>query len=301
MLPKEIHARQRDLTGYIKELAKISIEESDVDVWINRFELIYGDNFRHNYSDFFPILQDIYDESSDSGNSEFLSNNIEMIRNKIEKRIESGESTNQGLYNKFTRLSEHINLQISQLNYFKAQEAKLNSITYNQAEQEGIKNAWKEVRKNIGDNMKMMEEKIDAANNQANSMITQVVTILGIFAAIVLAFSGGISILGNAIMALTSAEIVVYKVAFICLMTGFLLFNLIFMLMYFIGKITDKSIYAECGAKDCTCGKDGKAKCKGITRVRRRLPYVFYFNITVVLLMVADVTIWELIKNNFVH
>lgn len=297
MLPKEIHERQRKLKEYIKELAAVSIEEKDVKIWINKFEMLYGDGFRHNYSDFFPIAQDV----SNNGNSEFLSNNIEVIRSAIEKNIESGESTNRELYDKFSRLSEHINLQISQLNFFNMKMDKINSITYDQEDLESLKNAWKEVRENLGDSMRTMNAKIDDANSQADSMSTQVVTILGIFAAIVLAFSGGINILGNAIMALTSTEIVVYKLAFICLMTGFVLFNLIFMLMYFIAKLTNKSIYAECGKKNCNGGKNGCAKCKGLTKVMRRLPYVFYFNATVVGLMIVDVIIWELIKNNIIQ
>lgn len=307
MYPEEIHSRQRRLTEYIEDLAKAPIEERDLDTWVNKFEVIYEDDFRHNYSDFFPILLQVFDEKTDS-NSEFLSNNIEMIRNKMEDHINEGAGNKRSLYNKFNRLSEHINLQISQLNYYKAQEAKLVSITHNANELESAKNAWTEAKKEMTKTMRKMitamgkmETKIELASNKADSMGTQLVTVLGIFAAIVLAFSGGLSILGNAMVAVAEAEIVIYKLAFICLLTGLILFNIIFMLMYFVAKIIGKSIYAECKVKDCRCEEGKNDKCKAIHKVKRRLPYVFYFNTVVVVLMVADIVVWELLKNNIIH
>lgn len=67
------------------------------------------------------------------------------------------------------------------------------------------------------------------------------------------------------------------------------LFDTIFLLMYLVSKIINRNIYARCLTKDCSC--DAK-KCNGITRLRKRLPYVFYFNVVSLVGIIIDCVVW---------
>lgn len=74
---------------------------------------------------------------------------------------------------------------------------------------------------------------------------------------------------------------------------GMVLFNTIFLMMYMVSKITERSIYAKCLTENCSC-EGQNCKCSGIKRIRKRLPYVYYFNVFAVVGIAADLVIWFL-------
>ena len=78
---------------------------------------------------------------------------------------------------------------------------------------------------------------------------------------------------------------VVVLVAIIC---GMVIFNTIFLLMYLVGKITNRNIYAKCTTEDCSCEK----KCRGIEKIIKRLPYVYWFNLVAILGIIIYVIVW---------
>ena len=132
---------------------------------------------------------------------------------------------------------------------------------------------------------------LNKASKTASTMQTELIAVLSIFAAIVITFSGGLSYLGSAMTSINQAEHyeAVMMVAIIC---GMVIFNTIFLMMYLVSKITERNIYARCVTYDCSACDLGK--CGGIRRIRKRLPYVFYFNIFGVLGIVIDLIVWFL-------
>ena len=115
----------------------------------------------------------------------------------------------------------------------------------------------------------------------------ELIAVLSIFAAIVMTFSGGLNIL-NGVLAASNNLRFSERILFL-LICGFILINFIFAMMYFVAKITDRSIYARCETDSCTCKNNKSPKCRGITRIRKRLPYVFWLNLVILFFMCLDI------------
>ncbi|WP_107631486.1 hypothetical protein [Agathobaculum massiliense] len=135
---------------------------------------------------------------------------------------------------------------------------------------------------------KLKRAKVDAekARKKVSKAQTDMLAILSVFSAVILAFMGGMTFLGGAMSSISETRI--YKFVIACCICGFIIFNTIFLLLYIISKIIEKPIYARCESLDCTCDH-GKPKCGALNRVRKRLPYVFYFNVCTLALLLSVV------------
>lgn len=120
------------------------------------------------------------------------------------------------------------------------------------------------------------------------SIHIDIIAVLGIFASIVLAFSGSMTVLGSALTGMQ--EVHAFKATFFVLLCGFVLGNIIFLLMYLVGKLTSRNIYARCKTENCTCEKP----CNGFKRIRKRLPYIYWLNLILIVLMGLVVFFWYL-------
>lgn len=281
MFPDEKRTRQAKLTEYIYQLSTVLLDEEKQETKqiADKLRMIYTDEFRHSYSDFFPVVLKIFEENN-TYNSEYLLNNLQKIRELLDQDYSEGSNEYKDMYSQFVKLCEHLNLQISQLLYFTSTEEKVTDAV------EKIKNATNDLTQ--------ARTELEEAKCKANTMQTELIAVLSIFAAIVITFSGGWELLGNAVSAVASDNVNVYILVLICLVCGAVFFNTIFLMMYLVAKITDRNIYAKCKTKDCSCGKGGKPLCRGITRIRKRLPYVFYFNILLIVCVICDIVAWKM-------
>ena len=236
---------------------------------------LYTDGFRHVYSEFFAMIVEIAKDDN-AYSLDFLSNNITNVRALVEQDYVDGEKEFRGLYRPLTKLSDHINLEIARYSYSSIHEQRVLDL--------------EKRNKNLQTELADATEKLGEAQKSMSSVQTELIAVLSIFAAIVLTFSGSMSLLGNALTGMENAPF--FKSVFFVLLCGFIITNVIFLMMYLVGKITGRNIYAKCKSKDCTCGEGGVPKCCGLTRVRKRLPYVFWINFLVILMMVVDVAVW---------
>ena len=279
MLIEESCRRQKALKDCLYQMASNCMEDSEIRKVAISFKALYSSNFRHYYSEFFPIIVDIAKDGS-GYSLEYLSNNIESLRALVETDYVNGEKEFKGLYMPLSKLSDHINLEIARYAYYSSNEQKVKDLERkNQDLQDQIVKSTKE---------------LTDAKGKIESVQTELIGVLSIFAAIVLTFSGGLSLLGGAFSSIASASF--YKIIITCICCGFVLCNTIFMLMYLISKIMSRNIYARCKKADCTCGQDGAPSCCGIKRIRKRLPYVFWINVFFVLLSILTMVIWLLDK-----
>lgn len=275
MLIQESRKRQEELGKYLYEMASSSMDENSIKSMVIKLKSLYTDGFRHNYSAFFPIIIDIAKDDN-ACNLEYLSTNIEESRAMVEKSYIEGKGEFSSLYRPLCKLSDHINLEIGRYNYYSINEQQLKDLEKrNQVLQKDLKVATSELK---------------SAQKKVSSMQAELIAVLSIFAAIVLAFSGSVSFLGNTLSGM--ADVSLFKAAFFALLCGLVIFNLIFLMMYIVGKITGRNIYARCKSENCTCGDNGAPSCNGITRIRQRLPYVFWMNTTLLILIVADIVLW---------
>lgn len=275
MLIEESLRRQEELKAHLYDMASAMKEDEELREIAIKLKGLYTDGFRHVYSEFFALIVEIAKDDN-AYSLDFLSNNITNVRALVEQDYVDGEKEFRGLYRPLTKLSDHINLEIARYSYSSIHEQRVLDL--------------EKRNKNLQTELADATEKLGEAQKSMSSVQTELIAVLSIFAAIVLTFSGSMSLLGNALTGMENAPF--FKSVFFVLLCGFIITNVIFLMMYLVGKITGRNIYAKCKSKDCTCGEGGVPKCCGLTRVRKRLPYVFWINFLVILMMVIDVAVW---------
>lgn len=281
MLANERQRRQNILKDKIFMLSTRLLEENEIRRTALEFKELYSPDFRHNYSDFFPVILKV--DSDSKYTIDYLTNNLESLREYVEKDFIEGKNEFYDMHRNFDKLCDHLNLEISRVTYYSKTEQQTSDLSKRMQE--------------INTNMEASTKKLTIATKKAESIQTELITVLSIFAAIVISFAGGLNFLGNTISGASNTYIC--KMILLLLICGFILFNTIFMLMYLIGKITGRSIFADCEMESCNCKSDGKPKCNGFVKVRKRLPYVYYFNITVIICSIIDIIVWCFDKQIF--
>lgn len=276
MLIEESRRRQIELKKYLLEMASTCMNETEIRKMAIKSKALYSDGFRHNYSEFFSLILEIAKEDNTMYNLDYLSNNLEALRVLVEQDYINGEKEFNGLYKPLSKLSDHINLEIGRYSYYSTSEEKMKTIAKR--------------NQTINAEMKVATDSLNEAKKGVASIQTELIAVLSIFAAIVLTFSGSMSLLGNAFTSMVTSSL--FKTCFFVLLCGFIVCNTIFLMMYIVSKITDRNIYAKCKTANCSCGENGEPKCCGITRIRKRLPYVFWLNISFIVLMVIDLAVW---------
>lgn len=276
MLSEQTRARETKLIALLRELSNDAIDDEKCEEITHRFVDIYDGGFRHRYSILHPLLQEIMASSdADQGVSEFLTVNLNTLSAYIEnKYIRDGQGEHSKIYWPIYKLCDHINLEMTRINEQRSQEDRL-----------------QDIYSKIGEAQTKLERaKTDAekARKKVNKAQTDVLAILSVFAAVILAFMGGMTFLGGAMSSISETR--VYKFVIACCVCGFIIFNTIFLLLYIVSKIIEKPIYARCKSLDCTCN-NGKPKCCALNRLRKRLPYVFYFNVCTLVLLLSVVCV----------
>lgn len=279
MLLDETRRRQNELNQLLKEMALSCMDENEICTTATKLKNLYTGGFRHKYSEFFPLIAEISKDDNEY-ELDFLSNNLRDACSFVEKNYLDGDQEFTTLYRPLSKISDHLNLEIARYQY-------------NSLSEQNVKDLEKR-NQVLQNELKETTLKLEEAQQKVGSVQTELISVLSIFAAIVLTFSGSMSLLGSALTSMENAPF--FKSVFFVLLCGFILCNAIFLMMYLVGKITGRNIYARCKSKDCTCGKDGTPKCLGINRVRKRLPYVFWLNASLCLFMLIDVVVWYLDK-----
>lgn len=285
MLPIDlVQKKERTLEQYIKELAQRMLDDTDAKKFAYKLQDLYTQDFRHSYSKFFPIITDLGKDKISS--LEYLSYNLETLKKIVEQDFLNGEKNFKGLDEPLSKLSDHLSLEIARYSYYSEKEARTKDLESNLIKaQDNVKNLEKEL-KHTREELNKASVELSLATEKINSVQGELITVLSIFAAIVMTFSGSLNLLGNAFTG--AADIPLSKLLFILLLCGFILINFIFAMMYFIAKITGRNIYARCETPDCTCRDNLKPKCLGITRVMKRLPYIFWLNAFIFIALLID-------------
>lgn len=125
------------------------------------------------------------------------------------------------------KLNDHVNLDVARINYIKAIANKT------EVDRKRVDSKIKEMSKTA----EKMKKTVLTSVNKAKNMQKEYITILGIFAAIVLSFTSGIvfssSVLEN------MHKVSLYNAIIVSLFIGLVLFNVIALLVYELKKIYD--------------------------------------------------------------
>lgn len=231
-------------------------------------------NERHKYSD---ISHYMYELSPDT--VDVLIEKIEAIRSKL-------SSGDELVDEKLNKLDDHIKLERDRtilLHHLieKSSEEVVNLVQDKYSKillstSEQIQVATKSSEQLINETEEKMsktQKRIDDITSQIN---TQIVTVLGIFAAIVVVFFGGTSAYKSVFETVEITNLV--EIIFIISAIGFILFNIIFMLLYTISKIIGKPISS----------KDSVIEHNFFERAKEKYPFIYYFDIALSTIIVLS-------------
>ncbi len=200
------------------------------------------------------------------------------------------------------------NYTITSIEYIKAQQAEAT---------EKIAESEKLLSKLLGDSKNIRQEFEERINKTKDSIILLTVTVLGIFSSLTFSLSGSLSILNNVFDTGNSLAETLFKFSLI----GIFVADLIFLLIYTIAKINNKSIAMHCSRckttsyicqncdvrngteenafkfkKECfgcehknTSCQECQEKRKTIfCKMRHKFYYIYFINIVCVIVMVIS-------------
>ena len=209
-------------------------EKGDRSRIYQRLEKLYyapkkEDCYRHFYSDIFSVLTQIQ-QGYAPGNIDVLGQNLLEIRKGYQVLNSDDLGNKIDISDSIRKLYDHVSLDIARIHVFAAESRQLLGEADIDDLQAQINNVKSEVIKAQG-------QQEDVERKLGNSQ-KEYITILGIFAAVVLAFTGGLafstSVLNNI------AQVSAYRAVIISLIIGLVLANVLFGLFYYINKLVGR-------------------------------------------------------------
>lgn len=224
-------------------------EKSERSKMYQRLENLYYSpqketQFRHYYSDIFVVLSQIQQDKA-LGTIDVLGENLRQIRKGYQSVNKDENENTIDISDSIKKLYDHVNLEIARLNYsigtninfwgqdkvrtFEIQQRQIEDKLHKS--QKAQKNIEKE-QKNIERAQKNIEKKLDRTQKDY-------IAILGIFAAIVITFVGGIAFSTSVLDNIHKSSI--YRIIIVSLMIGIVLINILYGLFYYIDRLVNST------------------------------------------------------------
>lgn len=154
-----------------------------------------------------------------------------------------------------------------------------------------ISNKAKETSDKAKETSDTVNDKIKKVEDNANNLLTNVLTILGIFVAIIFAIVAAYFTIAAENKSAQFSNVVQVNLGRFVLM-GQVLFDLLFLFMHMISKLSGKSIALAClGCDNSVCKK---GKCTFPMRLMNRYPYVIVTNFVAVGIYIVLTAWWFL-------
>lgn len=259
------------LLSEISAIDNIILDQKKTVEYSDRLSKIYSNSdFRHSYHEISQTLEEMIPDQWD-----ILEQNLLMILDYVNSVI-----YNQDVIKKLAKLCDHVSLETIRLQRM----AKIKFIGDIVAEENA---------KMRSENQTMLNE-LESLREKVEGFHAQSITILGIFSGLVIGFSTGIQLLSSTFANIN--ELNFYKMVLFVLIISLILFNLIFLLMYAVSKISNHSIAGRCKhGKNC----DVCRRCNyNISYLVHRYPYVLYFNVIIVIC--AIILVYQMVANQII-
>ena len=233
--------QRQEFRNILLELAKSQIELGDKTYRAKiykRLEALYHvpdqkDGFRHYYSDIFTVLTQIQ-QGNFPGSIEILGQNLSVVRKGYQALNRDEEGTLIDISDSIRKLYDHVSLDIARINFSNAEDrhwAGAEEIT-------DLKTQVNTIQSDLIQKQHGLLEDVKNVKHDLHNSQKEYITILGIFAAVVLSFTGGIvystSVFNNI------AQVSIYRTILIALVIGLVLVNILFGLFYYINKLVNK-------------------------------------------------------------
>lgn len=233
-LTKESQQR-KELCDILFELAKSQELLKEAHYRFNmykRLESLYDaeppdKRFRHFYTDIFSVLTQIQ-QNAELGDINILGQNLDVIRNGYKPQNKAADGKRIiDVSDAIKKLYDHVNLDIARIIYSDAGDRRISGMS-------SVENLQNQVD-SLHIKAQGVEKKIGEVETKLDNSQKEYITILGIFAAVVLAFTGGIAFSTSVLNNIAQAS--VYRTVFIALIIGLVLVNVLFGLFYYINLL----------------------------------------------------------------
>lgn len=187
--------------------------------------LYWDEDFQHFSSDIFVVLCEIKRDNQ-KGDINILGQNLELIRRGYQKKVNFNGEIKDIEFN-IQKLYDDVNLEISRILSDEADVWKFSQ-----------ENKIYRLDKKIDESQSKLfdiEKKLNKAEKKIESSQKEYIAILGIFAAIILAFTSGITFSTSVLENMHNSSI--YRVVLVTLLIGFTLVNVLYLLFMFIDKL----------------------------------------------------------------
>lgn len=267
------------VSGLVKDLAEKNLNEKDIEIISKKFFEMYQKDVRNNYYILFTTIAEISKGNIESFDA--LNVNIDNLNNFAKKTYKDNKKVIMG----FDKLNQYIKLEANRASFNQVQIKKLGLATREFEEQKEELKSHKQDLEEMEVRLKEYENKLNIAES---GYINNLLSVLGVFSGIIIAFFGGLEYITSVFNNI--GDVSKYRLVFISLMLGFVIFNTVSAMLVFLGKMTDKDIYRPCKTPNCSCDE----KCNFIKRIKNKLPYVYSVNFVIILMMIGTVGLWIL-------
>lgn len=211
---------------------------------LSRLEQVYtpgeGEEvFRHFYSDIFSWLTEIDVEGDRTIVA--LAQNLEILQREYRPHREGSSGNLIDIQKNLNKLCDHVNLDVSRITYLKSSQQQLEASLQVDTLRATVERS-REKAARLEEDTRQLREQIQQAKQTAAEAEKSVrnaqkesTAILGIFAAIVLAFTGGMIFSTSVFENLGNSSI--YRVALMAVVIAFALINIIYMLLRFVASM----------------------------------------------------------------
>lgn len=247
------------LVAVLDEIRNYAVDEldsapsSDVAAdFLVKLQAVYDDeNFRHSYSILSRCLGSYQADERDS---------IPVILARVVDLAALQKQTEKDarILGSLQKLLDHIEFECLRLNRMD-EIRNLAKVSKTQQEQTSA------IAQEVANDTKLLESKVQGFHEQS-------ITILGIFSAVVVGFMAEISLFTKGFETLTPKN--VYALLFYCTVVGIIVFDTLFMLIFFVAKIAGFSL---------SVNKHAKESGLWLFRTFFNYPYVYCFNILAIL------------------
>lgn len=202
------------------------------------------ENFRHYYSDIFSTLT-LIDGDSNIGSLDVLAQNIQTIKDGYIPKNTDENGNIIDISKEIVKLYDHTNLDIARINYTKTMTNEtISELAKNKLLVENLERKVRESEESLKEisnkTINDLEKLSDKVQERQENMQREYITILGIFASIVLAFTGGIVFSSSVLENIDKPSI--YRISLMAFIIGLVFFNLIWILIDFIRDVNGKII-----------------------------------------------------------
>ena len=211
-----------------------------------RLEKIYWaksekDRFRHFYSDIFSVLVQIK-QGDKPGSIDIIGQNLGEIRNGYQAINHDDDGKLIDISDNIRKLYDHVSLELARLTYNDSvgrditEESKISFLKAHVAE---LKSNLNIIQENLNLQKEDLNLQLNKVKKSLNGAQKEYISILGIFAAIVLGFTGGMTFSSSVLENINKSS--VYRLIIVAIIIGFVFYNLVYLLLDFISKMTEKN------------------------------------------------------------